>query len=269
MSGDRARISTAVFIEGRVVAKREVALDPVASEDDIKDQLNRHHTMVVDNLLSRATALSAEKQAAKKPFRQPVRPSTLSSQRQPATRPEPGDGPKVERSLQVRRLLARFRKFIVDVRTPSTVEGFQERLRATLEVVTAIMANPVFEGVRLDEQVRFFDVKDRIPDLLEATAEVEAMSRLWAEVITFAGYLGAINQRQELVEFDRQMLNWALDALGGSGDQDEEEILEHLAWCYGLDFELDRLLDAPEGVPVSVWRERMFGLLDHLGRPDW
>ncbi len=104
-----------------------------------------------------------------------------------------------------------------------------------------ITASPVFPELRLDEQVRFLDLRDRFGEWRRGGLEPEASSELLWDTVAFADQLLEINQRRDLAAFDHKLLLWALAEMGGRGMT--EEIMTRLESQRGRDRALDTVLD--------------------------
>jgi hypothetical protein len=127
-------------------------------------------------------------------------------------------------------------------------------------MIDEIMDSPGFSDIRLDEQVRFFDLRDRIAVWRSDGRDTETGAGILLAVVVFAGHLRRISDRHELVEFDHGLLTWAIWAIGREGAS--AEVLGHLRAMYGRDAELDGLLDRPESVAADRLLEILLGLLD-------
>jgi hypothetical protein len=78
----------------------------------------------------------------------------------------------------------------------------------------------------------------------------------------FCAYVWEINNRRDILEFDRRLLGWALATLESGGGA--RSIRKPLAWLRGRDVHLDDLLDRPEPPAPDEWRmhlERIRGTL--------
>ena len=99
---------------------------------------------------------------------------------------------------------------------------------------------PRFTRVRVDEQVRFHIIKERIEGWVAAGRDHATADGIWGEIVKFCGYLAEINLRADLIDFDRRLVAWGLSSLRrkrGSGG-----MMKPLTWLLGRDAELDLLL---------------------------
>ena len=261
--GMRPKIRTRVFLDGALVASRESPVDRGdASEHGIRDQSAYQHRMINANLVKRtaefeASASKSGRPGSKTPERAARRPDAAPLR--DVARPEPDGDPTLLASVEVRRLIG---PFSLSMR-PSPyhdADAIRRRLERAGEMIDVIMDAPGFSDIRLDEQVRFFDLRDRIEAWRSDGCDFESGAGILLAAVIFAGHLRRISDRHELVEFDHGLLTWAIWAIGRDGASDE--VLGHLTAMYGRDAELDRQLDRPEPVAADRLLDVLLGLLD-------
>lgn len=259
--GARPKIRTTVTLDGAVVASREEPVDHGdASEGGLRDRLAYQHALIISNLVKRTAEFEA---AARKPLRPParehdVRPPDATALAE-VTRPDPDADPVLLAAVKARQLIGPF-SLALQPSPYHDEEAIRERLERAGEMIDDIMEAPESSGLRLDEQVRFFDLRERIAAWSDAGSDPEVGAKILLAVVIFAGHLRRISDRQELVEFDHRLLTWAIWAIGS--DAASDELLDHLRVLYGRDAELDRLLDQAEPVVPDRLLQVLLGLLD-------
>jgi len=259
--GSRPKIRTTVDLDGAVVASRETPVERGdTTEDGIRERMAYQHGVIIANLVKRTAEFEA---SASKPVpaetreRASRRPDTAPLQEVP--RPEPDADPTLMASVKARRLIGPFGLALQPSPYHDDV-SIRNRLENAAEMIDEIMEAPGFSDIRLDEQVRFFDLRERIADWRAGDRDPEAGAGILLAVVIFAGHLRRISDRHELAEFDHGLLTWAIWAVGRDGASDD--VLDHLRALLGRDAELDRLLDQPEPVAADRLLELLLGLLD-------
>jgi len=164
-------------------------------------------------------------------------------------------------SVRVRGLFAHFRKML-DLDPPATTTELSLCLKNAVLHTRNILTSPVFSDIRLDEPVRFYDLEERISAWLAHDPDHEKGVKIWCDVAVFSSYLGRINNRNELIDFDRKLLLWAFSAIGTDGLT--EEIVNSLQPLLGRDLRFDRLLDATDERGRDTWLSMLVELLDSL-----
>jgi hypothetical protein len=259
--GMRPKLRTTVFLDGAVVASRETLVERGdTSEDGIRDRMAYQHGLIIANLVKRTAEFeaSASKPVHSETHERVARPSDAVPLRE-VQRPEPDADPTLLASVQARQLIGPFGLAL----QPSPYhddEATRSRLEGAGEMIDAIMAAPGFSDIRLDEQVRFFDLKERVAAWRGAGRDPKTGAGILLAAVIFAGHLRRISDRHELVEFDHRLLTWAIWSIGRNGASDE--VLGHLRGLYGRDAELDRLLEQPGPVAAERLLEVLLGLLD-------
>ncbi len=260
-SGARPTVRSTVYLDGAIVASRAAPVDPRSTaEEGLRAQVRSQHDLVIETLVKRTAELEARISSPGPPEARPRtsrRPAAAAIKEVP--RPEPESDPKLLASLRVRQLIG---PFSLTAR-PSPYhdpESVRARLISAAKMIDGIMAAPGFSDIRLDEQVRFFDLRERVAAWRGGGRDPETAAEILLAVVGFAGHLRRINDRRELVAFDHRLLTWALWAIGRDGASDE--VLRHLRALHGRDAELDLLLDQSEPVEVDHLIELLLGLLD-------
>jgi hypothetical protein len=260
-AGYSPKLRTTVYVEGRVIGTREAELnDEDAPQEMVRRQLNDQHEQIISNLLTRAEELQEERRRALSG--EPVGPQRsvppkLSEAR--VERPDPEATGRLATSIRTRQLVGAFSDAID--RTPwRDGDELRMRLNATAEIIDQAMASATFPDIRLDEQVRFFDLRERIAAWRSGGRRAGIAEETWLEIFAFAAHLDKVNNRSELVEFDYRLLTWALYAVGRDGVT--PEILGHLGSLGGRDRNLDQLLASDQEVDRAALVEVLMFLLE-------
>jgi hypothetical protein len=153
--------------------------------------------------------------------------------------------PGVRSSVQVRRLLAGFRNS-TDLSPPAGPDALRLRLADAAALIRDIVATPTFAEVRLEEQVRFNDLLDRLDAWLAGPRDHAVGVQLWSQVAVFSVYLGNVNNRHDLIAFDRRLVMWGLSTVGEDGLS--PEAIYQLSHLYGRDLALDLILHDPTAI---------------------
>ncbi len=254
-------IRTTVFLEGTVVASRKTPLGGRDLPDDaLRDRLGVHHGRIVENL-QRTAGLEVLMASSDAPEPASSAPSGGRGTRpsKEAPRPDPEADPRLLSSIQVRQLIGPFSQAL----RPSPYhddEAVRARVEGAARMIDAIMTAPHFSDVRLDEQVRFFDLRERVAAWRGDGRGTEAASQILLAMVTFAAHLRRISDRRELVAFDYKLLTWAMGVVGRDGAS--AEALRHLRALAGRDAELDELLGQERPVDGQRLLEVLMGILD-------
>jgi hypothetical protein len=260
-TGAQPMVRSTVYLDGTIVGAREVPVDPQnTSEKGIHEQMNSQHKLIIANLATRAVEYEAQAprpDVPEAPFRTSQR-SDLSKLKE-IPRPELDGDPELAEAVMVRQLLGPFSLAL----RPSPYqdpESVRTRLETAARMIDDIMAAPAFSEIRLDEQVRFFDLRERLAAWRGAGRDPESAAEILLAMVVFAGHLRRISDRRELVVFDHKLLTWALSRIGRDGVT--EEALGHLKALCGRDAELDRLLAQQAPIEANRLLEVLLALLD-------
>lgn len=258
-------IRTEVFHGGKLMARREAAIDQAAvgvDEAELRQMMKAQHLKILESVQARAQRYQQRQQdkqdgAEAVPVAEPFDAANHGASGAAALQAA-DDGEQVEIALSVRRLFERFRLHLG--RAPG---GIADRLQVAAKQLEEVLASPVFPQIRVDEQVRFHLLNEQLSDWLTGTGDDAQGRRIWAEIATFNDYLAEVNNRSDLAAFDRDLLRWALRKAEEEGVN--PRTLEHLEMLYGRDLELDRLLDQPDGVAQEEWKAHFRRVLTVLG----
>jgi hypothetical protein len=259
IKGKEPKIETTVFLEGRVVGSR---LLPAAGPDTTPEQLqsmrDEQHATIVQNLVNRLANLQARRAGEQ----QGAVPAAPVSEGEVPAMPSPGSSPSLLASIRARSLIGRFRG-AVEVVPPRSHDELIERLAGIAELIDSIVGSPTFSDIRVDEQVRFNLLKERIADWQGSDEkDHDTGVRIWSDVVVLFAYLGKINSRDELRRFDHQLLSSVLPQVESDGMT--PKTIANLRSLFGLDVELDRMLDAPDGAGPERWLATLRQLRDDI-----
>jgi hypothetical protein len=260
-TGAQPMVRSTVYLGGSVVGTRESRIDPrIASEEGIREQIDAQHALIIDNLVKREAELEAEKSSVDVSEPRPhttQQPAPKAPEKTPLPLLE--SDPELAASVKVRQLIGPF-SFAFRPSPYHDTEAVRARLESAADMIEEIMNAPAFPDIRLDEQVRFFDLKERLTSWHGSGRDPDVGAEILLDVVVFAGHLQRINDRRELAAFDHALITWALSAVGRTGASDE--VFFPLRSLYGRDPDLDHLLDQPDDVETERLLEVLLGLLD-------
>ncbi len=265
---ESGRVRSVVFHGGQVVAVNEARLHGVdggvIDPQVVRDLVGLHHEVVLEGFVRRIQGF-AERTAARvdRPAAPVVAPAPVAAGPAPDLEldipPIPED-PALADSIEVRRMFAEFR---AQATVAAADADASTRVGHAAAALTWLHDQPRFGRARIDEQAR-------VHLLMERTGEWEAAGRppagaeqIWTEVIVFCAYVAEVNNRADLIVFDRQLLCWGLRALRARGPS--RSTLKPMQWLRGRDDELDALLGAGDAQPAEVWRQVLERLSAALG----
>lgn len=253
-------IRTEVFFGGKLVATRELLLSTLSAPDDpagLQIQMKAHHKRILRSVMARAEHYQAN-QADNTESEGPTGPLPVGRTKKRLQEPQ------VEIALRVRRLYEQFRMRLLLPKEPS--KNLTDRLEHAAREFDWIFGSPIFDRVRLDEQLRFNLLADHIKEWMESERNAVRAAQIWSEILEFVKYLGKVNDRSELAAFDRDLLRWAIRTVEEKGLSDRT--LEHLGMIHGRDEELDNLLEDPSSATYDVWLSHFRRVLAGLERME-
>ena len=260
-------IRTEVFVGGKVVATREqelVVARQKLDEDAIRLRMKEQHNRVINRTLERVQRYQERKQdsavQAPEPAKEPLHAAFDPQKAKTLVPPSEQLRGEAASAIRIRRIFGKFR-LRLDLDTPPHGD-LSARLQTAARGFTWIVSSPTFEEIRLDEQMRCHLVRERVDSWLQGDRDEAQAIALWAEIVTFNTYVTEINNRAELLEFDRQLLMWAAYQVQTRGISDD--ILDHLQWLSGRDLDLDRLIDRPQNISNESWFDALCLALERL-----
>ncbi|MEM9292093.1 MAG: hypothetical protein AAGD01_10470 [Acidobacteriota bacterium] len=158
-------------------------------------------------------------------------------------------------SLQIRKIYGKIRRDILFGPVPEDDE-LVDRFPQVMEHFRNLRSLDLYPLLRIDDRVQMKRMTRRIADWLsQDPRDGEEGQRLWQDLTGFAGLLSQINNRQELREHDRQLIDLGRRVLRNrrKGGQLPEELLQDFENLLGLDDELDALILAPEDNLQHSW----------------
>jgi len=260
IEGEPAKIRTLVYDGGRLVTSRESALDRDAAADEIETKVDRQHKLITETLIKRATDLQATKSAPmERPATVPIAPKQPEPAPKGTPKPEIEPGSPLETAIAIRRTIGPFGLAFAHP-APTTAGGYETQLVAVESAIDAIMKSPVYEHVRLDEQLTMIAIRGQLATWRLADKDLTLATEIWPSIERFAHHQQKISDRRELVAFDHQLLTWAMSQLGKGTITDE--LLEGLGNLAGRNAELDALLEDPSVITQMGLLEILLGLID-------
>ncbi len=261
-------VRTEVFVGGKVVATREHRLNRAGlgklDEDGLRALMKEQHQRVIERTLERVKTYQ-EKKREQQPAQTAASLPVFDGQ-QAANFVPPSEESRAAASsaVRIRRIFGRFRLRLGLGADVPTAE-LPKRLATASRGFAWIINSPTFQEIRLDEQLRCNLVSDQVKAWLAGDRDPDRATQIWSEVVTFNDYVAAINNRAELITFDRQLLSWAAFQVQNRGMSDA--VLDQLQWLAGRDTELDELLDKPDGVAGETWFTVLCHVLAQTPRP--
>ena len=264
-------IRTEVFVGGKVVATRDRRLDradhQAMDEEALRAMMKDHHGRVIERTLERVKAYQERKQGPPPPARPAPAPEEPAFDAEAAKDLAPPADEARRAAASAVRIRRTFGKLRLRLALDSAVDDAEiaKRLETASRGFAWIMSLPTFQEIRLDEQMRCHLVSDQINDWLAGDRDPARAAGIWAEIVTFNAYVAEINNRAELLAFDRQLLTWAAFQVQSGGMT--HQVLDQLQWLSGRDLALDKLLDRPGGVADDEWFAQLCRVLAATSPP--
>lgn len=252
-------VRTEVFVGGKIVATRESRVNRTGrlDEEALRALMKDYHGRVIESTVERVKTYQARKQdlaSRRPPPRHPARPSAPAFDlREAESLAPPSEETRkaAASAVRIRRVFGKFRlRLGLDKTVPEDQIG--TRLETAARGFAWIKTSPTFQEIRVDEQLRCNLVNDQVVEWLAGSGRDPARAaEIWSEIVTFNDYVAEINNRAELIVFDRQLLTWAAYQIQSEGVTDE--VLDQLQWLTGRDPRLDKLLDKPAEADAESW----------------
>lgn len=173
----------------------------------------------------------------------------------------------LETSLAIRRLYGELRR---EVQVLESADGpaIDERLERIAGRFEELASHRIYPLLRIEDRQQIRRLHGRMRRWLKRreTEPPESGHRLWQDVVGFVALLGAVNQREELRQHDRLLVNRAYKNLFGRRGVAflSDALLRELRTLEGLDDELDELLLRPDDHPLASWQAPLGRLRTHL-----
>lgn len=175
----------------------------------------------------------------------------------------------VEVSLQIRQLYWNLRRETLG--RPAEEEHMAERLRSVVYRLVAFRELSVYPFLRIDDRIQLRHLLKRILEWLNSQNRSEQDGkRLWQDLVSFAGILVVISQRQELQDHDRDLVMRAFNTLYRRippPSMVPQDLLNDLDKLLGLDDRLDQLILGRVTHPMA-WREPLLRVQEQFNRPE-
>ncbi len=250
------RVRTTVFHEGRVVACRDARLHRRgagrADVETARELMLLHHQNVLHGFARRTSEYMARRSRVEvgRTSARPTAPELEENQGLADSLPPTPEDPAVSDALDVRRLITELRDQL-EAGTSTLEEGdAQAWLHVASDALREVIDHPRFTAVRLDEQVLFHQVRDRIDQVKTSSPDSEELSALFDDLHHLCGYAAGINRRSDLIAFDRHLLAWSVAVLRREGST--LSVRSALRWVRGRDRRLDALLPELASTPVEA-----------------
>ena len=166
---------------------------------------------------------------------------------------------ELERSLEVRRVYALFRRRL-ELERPPSPEQVYSRLRLAGTSLAILIGSDIYESLRVSDRRMIRELQSKIIAWLRGASEggrhpARAGAQIWHDVAAFANLLMQVNNRAELLEHDRAALTRVAGRLasGCSGVELPAELLGPLEGIAARDGQLEELvLAARAGTPPEL-----------------
>ena len=259
--GQEVKIRTLVYDGGRLVTSREISLDPAMSSDElIETKVRSQHKLITDTLVKRATELQATKVGeAVRPAAAPLAPKPERVTPKGSPRPEVEPGSPLEIAIATRQTIGPFGLAFARP-APTTATGYDTVLEEVETAIDAIMKSPIYEHVRLDEQLTMIAIRGQLATWRLADNDITTATEIWPSIERFAYHQQLINDRRDLVAFDHKLLTWSMSQLGKGAITDE--LVDGLGSLAGRDAELDAFLAHPDEMEQMGLLEILLRLID-------
>jgi hypothetical protein len=259
--GPDGKIRTLAYDGGRLLTNREIDLDPAEETDGlIDDRIREQHQRITERLYKRAAELQATKglQSAPPVAEKPSGPPPASAAKG-RPRPTVEAQSRLETAIATRQAIGPFSLTFARP-APDTAEEYEALLEEAERSIDGIMKTPIYDRIRIDEQLTFVAIRGQIATWRLSGKDIEVATEVWPNIERLAHHLQKVNDRSELVTFDHKLLTWAISELGH--DSISDETIDGLQALAGRDAELDHLLARPDKISQNGLLEVLLGLLD-------
>ncbi len=175
-------------------------------------------------------------------------------------------------SLATRRLYGQFRRAILRGGEPRTHAEITACLNSAATRIAILRDLEFYPFLRIDDRLTIRHLQKRIAAWLggDGDGSDETGQRLWQDLVSFAGLLNKVNDREELREYDRQvvtaMCRMLLDPKRPVTRLTESQLKE-LERLEGRDDEFDRIIRLAGQYSVQDLRAPLERLRTELQRP--
>ena len=172
-------------------------------------------------------------------------------------------------SLAIRRHYAKLRRAIL--RRDASDAPLEDKLKGAVRRISILRKLDLYPYLRIEDRRVIKRLQERIHGWLQADPRSDEDGlRLWQDLVSFAGLLGSINDREELREHDRQLLRTLHRRLLARNLARPpvltRTLREEVSRLEGLDDDLDKVLGELEGQSAEALREPFERLLAKLDR---
>ncbi|MDQ7006671.1 MAG: hypothetical protein Q9Q40_05530 [Acidobacteriota bacterium] len=166
-------------------------------------------------------------------------------------------------AIDLRRLFAYFRRRIA-ADGPPEATSIVERLLDGAQAIAAVLESESGPSLRLADRQNFLRLQRRIWRWEEQRPRDPARGmEIWQDLYGLSELLLQINQREELIQHDRQVVAEALDRMADRDHPpDPVELASLLRDLCGRCQELDRLLERPAGLQAYERLRQLLGRLE-------
>jgi hypothetical protein len=241
---DALRVRTTVFHNGRVVACRDARLHRsetgVRDPETARELMVLHHQNVLHGFARRTSEYLARRSRTEVGRTSARRSPEVVGEDLASELPPTPEDPAVADAVDVRRLVTGLRERL-EATSPELEAGDPTGwLAAASSALDEVIDHPRFSAVRIDEQVLFHQLRERVREAARGSADVGSLRVLHDDLMAFCAYSSGINRRSDLVAFDRHLLAWSLAVI--RREQSVLSVRSAVGWLRGRDPKLDVLL---------------------------
>jgi len=168
-------------------------------------------------------------------------------------------------SLEVRRHYSALRRAVMAAEGTAETDP-RAALRMFQDLLAKIRASSVYSLLRYSDRRVMHHLMQRI-QRSEGARSFSGRRRLWEDVLGFVQLLAQVNQREEIKDHDRQIIDHAYKTLFRSrrgAAHLSEDLLESLRKVAGRDDELALLVEEPDRFPLARWEKPLARLQEDL-----
>ncbi len=166
--------------------------------------------------------------------------------------------------LSVRKAYGKFRHIILGGPEPDEFD-VQNRLQTAAGAFAKLVGHSVYEYTRVTDRIQFRKLQWQTISWLRGKDGFNAQAglKLWQDLMAFTQLLSGINNRAEIREHDRTVLDQIHKVLyaGDAAGRVPEVTMAMLRSLEGLDDELDKLLSQPSPT-IGLFRETISRLIE-------
>ncbi len=177
------------------------------------------------------------------------------------------NGGDVRQALLIRRIYTAVYAVVFAVRDPPPAR-IRERLTAIEDLMRQVLDSNLAQLIRVNDRVQLRRLQARMREWLDSgvAAHLDDGAHLWQDASAVAEMMVQINNRQELIEHDRQHVRVLLGRFAAAEDQDSvsPDVIELISALRGRDRELDTALGQLEELLLNRLVPQLRAVLERL-----